>query len=195
MTGYAYTTSDPKTVDAYRAAYFAREDANERLLLGKAMLGCDAAYGIAGTTGQPHRITAFSLPRNGQVPAGWELAGDARIRPQKGKTGAAARAWLADHHPGDLRYVMEQHGLPRNVWLPGRGDRLIVEPELVIYDNALWALYPIEPGVEPDFHSTKCTWTPCTVDEFSVAASPDDSAVILRDRAAPQASTDTEAIR
>jgi hypothetical protein len=170
-TWFAYSTSDPGTVSAYRQAIAARADSTSRLTADLVALGAGPKmYGGRGTTGQPGKIASLQRRDDGHVPDGWQVVPGRRIQPRPGPAGDAARTWLAEHQPVDVRHIMAGHGLPRNVWVPdGAGKRRIAEPELFERDGTLWALYEIEPGGAVDFHDEKCTWTPRTVNEFQAA--------------------------
>lgn len=172
MPQHAYSTSDPAILAAYHQTTADHAAMGERIRDDLTALGAGPQVWLQrGSFGSANQITA--IQQNGDhVPDGWRIV-RGNLEPRRGKPGEAARKWLADHQLPDLRHVLAQHGLPRNVWVPNpsQGNYRVCPPELFELDGVLWALYDAEPGnSEISFDTEKCTWTPRKLSEFHAAA-------------------------
>lgn len=169
---HAYSTDNPDAVAAYRQALADHSAMGKRLCDDVAALGAGPRVYLrsSGFPGSPDRITALEQAGN-HIPDGWRVV-RGQLEPRRGKPGDAARQWLADHQPVDVRHVMESHGLPRACWLPRDKEFgwSIVTPKLFEHDGVLWACYQGEPGVSGSgFDEVRCTWTPRKLSEFFAA--------------------------
>ena len=171
---YVYSTTDADTVALYRrltaerAAHAAALRANV-LQLG----GSGDVYGSAGTTGEPDAIMFLRKRADGYVPPGWETtAAGTMLKPKTGKAGEQARAWLAEHQPPDVLHALAERGLPRTVWVYTGRDYDVITVEVFEDAGELWAVYPIEPGSEQDFHAQPCSWTRRSFVELPAARPP-----------------------
>lgn len=191
MTETAYSTDNPEIVAAYRDACAARRDHARRIVDAVRDLGADherilgtgdgiSAPTITGLT--PLRRPDTVVPNNDEdyegavhltnyvIPDGWRIVRE-RLEPRRGKPGQAAREWLAQHQPVDVRGVMSTHGLPRAAWIPRRGDfgYTVSAPNLFEHDGTLWACYAGEPGAGEMDRGETCTWTPRKLSEYHAA--------------------------
>jgi hypothetical protein len=166
----AYSTDNPEAVAAYREAKEARLAFAERLRSDVEALGAGPNVYVRNGFGAPNEI--FTLEQKGDhVPEGWRIV-RGNLVPRRGKPGEGARRWLANHQPVDVRHVLTEHGLPRNVWVPNpsQGNYRVCAPEIFEHEGVLWALYEAEPGAqEIGFDSSPCTWTPRKLSEFHAA--------------------------
>lgn len=170
---HAYSTDNAETVDAYCRAVGQRNafGAWMRDELDALGVGPRVFVSSSGFSGDKQRVTALEQSGD-RIPEGWRVV-RGNLEPRRGKPGEAARQWLADHQPTDVRHVMEGHGLPRSCWIPATSGSFsfrIVSPELFEHDGVLWALYDAEPGVsDSGFDDKPCTWTPRKLSEFYAA--------------------------
>lgn len=169
----AYSTSDPTIVAAYRQAKADAADVGKRIAGDLKKLGAGPRVFVrnSGFSGIAATLTAIEQ-QGDHIPDGWRVV-RGNLEPRRGKPGAQARQWLADHQPVDVRSVMEKHGLPRSCWTPR--DRefgwAISRPALFEHDGTLWASYASEPGTsDSGFDTEKCTWTPRKLSEFHAAS-------------------------
>jgi hypothetical protein len=170
---YAYSTDDPETVAAYRQALADRNATGKRIRDDVLALGAGPRVMARGGSFPGDRQKVVGIEQQGDhVPDGWRVV-RGNLEPRRGKPGDAARKWLEDHQPVDVRHVMEAHGLPRACWIPSRkGDfsYRIVKPELFEHEGTLWACYESEPGKSGSgFDDDACTWTPRKLSEFHAA--------------------------
>lgn len=168
---FAYSTSAPATLAAYRQALVDRATMGKKVAASLEELGAGPqVYMISdGIPGTRDRFTAIQ-PQGDHVPEGWRLMKrSGLLEPRRGKPGEAARAWFAEHQPVDVRHVMEQHGLPRSAWKPSPSGYSISTPQLFDGGDALWARYASEPGTGGAFDTKPCTWTPRKLSEFHTA--------------------------
>lgn len=171
LSEFAYSTSDPAIVAAYRQALADRVAMGKKVAASLAQLGAGPqVYMISdGFPGSRDRFTAIQ-PKGDHVPDGWRLMKrSGLLEPRRGKPGEAARKWFAEHQPVDVRHVMEQHGLPRSAWKPTDSGYSISTPQLFDAGDALWARYASEPGAGGAFDTKPCTWTPRKLSEFHAA--------------------------
>lgn len=165
---YAYSTDDPEILTAYREALAARNEFGARLKADCEALGVAGAYVRRGVWGSPDEINALGPDEFGQIPDGWRMV-RGQLEPRRGRPGEAARQWLADHQPPDVRHVMTKHGLPRHSSIPsGTGGYRMSAPALFEHEGTLWASYEGKPGNLLD-GDEKCTWTPRKLSEFHAA--------------------------
>lgn len=169
---HAYSTDNPETVNAYLRAVDQRNAFGKwmRTELDKLGAGPRVFLRGGGFSGDKQRVTAIEQTGD-HIPDGWRVV-RGNLEPRRGKPGEAARQWLADHQPVDVRHVMEGHGLPRSSWVSRDGGFgwTIVTPKLFEHDGVLWACYDGEPGTgESGFDTQKCTWTPRKLSEFHAA--------------------------
>lgn len=168
---FAYSTDKAEVVAAYLQALADRNAFKDNIRADLETLGTGPQiyYVSESFSGGRDRITALEQ-KGDHIPDGWRvMKRTGLLEPRRGKPGEPARQWLADHQPIDVRYVMEQHGLPRTVWLPTDSGYRIVSPKLFEYDGTLWACYPGEPGRSGGFDNKACTWTPRKMSEFYAA--------------------------
>lgn len=169
-TEHAYSTDNPETVAAYLKAVADYRGYADRMLADMDALGAGPGVRISrGMFGSRDQL--FALDQKGDhIPDGWRIV-RGHLVPRRGKPGGAARQWLADHQPVDIRAVMTGHGLPRSAWIPGSDSGYrVVSPTLFEHDGTLWACYEGEPGKgDSSFDSTPCTWTPRKLSEFYAA--------------------------
>lgn len=167
----AYSTDRPEVVAAYREAKADHPRFAARLRADVEALGAGPRVFLrSGAFGSPQAITALEQ-RGDHIPDGWRVV-RGQLEPRRGKPGEQARQWLAAHQPVDVRHVLTQHGLPRDVWVPNPngGNYRVCAPEIFEHQGVLWALYEAEPGTqEISFDSTRCTWTPRKLSEFHAA--------------------------
>lgn len=173
MTEYAYRTSDVEIVNEYRTAVACSKARGKKIAAALAELGVGPEIYVkfSGFPGDRMRFTEV-VPVGDYVPDGWRLMkSTGRLEPRRGKPGEAARQWLADHQPIDVRNVMEARGLPRAAWIPGDGfNYRIVSPSFFERDGVLWARYAAEPGTSGSgFDTQPCTWEACKLSEFYAA--------------------------
>jgi hypothetical protein len=173
MGEHAYRTAEVGTINAYRTALACTKARGKKIQAGLAELGVspDIYVRSSGFPGDRMRLTEL-VPIGDVVPDGWRLMkSTGRLEPRRGKTGEAARQWLAEHQPIDVRHVMEENGLPRAAWIPGDGfGYRIVSPQFFEHDGALWARYAAEPGTSGSgFDNKPCTWEPIKLSEFYAA--------------------------
>lgn len=179
MTEKAYSTSDPEIVAVYRQALADRAEMGKKIAAGVRVLGAGPRVFVrdSGFSGIARSITAVEQ-QGDHIPDGWRVVGG-NLEPRRGKPGEAARQWLTDHQPVDVRGVMEKHGLPRSCWLP-RGREFgwsISRPALFEHDGVLWASYAAEPGTsDSGFDTEKCTWEPRKLSEFHAAREASEAA-------------------
>jgi hypothetical protein len=170
-TQHAYSTDNAEAVAAYRKAKADHPTFVERVRADLEALGAGPRiYLQGGGFGSPKTVTALEQ-KGDHIPEGWRVV-RGNLEPRRGKPGEAARQWLADHQPVDVRHVLVQHGLPRDVWVPNpnAGNYRVCAPEIFEHDGVLWALYEAEPGTEEiSFNSARCTWTPRKLSEFHAA--------------------------
>lgn len=169
---HAYSTDGPEIVAAYRQALADRAETGKRISAAIKELGAGprAYVRSSGFPGYKDRLTAIEQSGD-HIPEGWRVV-RGNLEPRRGKPGEAARQWLADHQPVDVRHVMERHGLPRATWIPRDGESgwMISSPKLFEHANTLWACYEGEPGAGGSgFDTDKCTWTPRKLSEFHAA--------------------------
>lgn len=163
---YAFSTDNPATLAAYRETRAAAKEFAARLKADCDNLGVAGAYVRRGVWGSPDEINALGPGESGAVPDGWRMVRD-QLEPRRGKPGDAARQWLADHQPPDVRHVMTKHGLPRHSSMPsGTGGYRMSAPALFEHDGTLWACYEGKPGGPFDSDDGPCTWTPRKLSEF-----------------------------
>ena len=170
MTQHAYSTDNPAAVAAYRQAKESDIAFSGRLRADVEALGAGPRVYLRSGFGGPKEITALEQ-KGDHIPEGWRVV-RGNLEPRRGKPGEAARQWLADHQPGDVRHVLTGHGLPRSVCVPNPGGSSyrVVAPEIFEHDGVLWALYEAEPGTdELGFDRTPCTWAPRKLSEFHAA--------------------------
>lgn len=173
MGEVAYRTTDPAILAAYRQACAEVKTQGKKIRDALAALGVGPKIYVrsSGFSGDRMRLTEL-VPVDGAVPEGWRLMKrSGRLEPRRGKPGEAAREWLAEHQPVDVRHIMEQHGLPRSAWIPGDGfNYRIIQPQFFEHDGAMWARFAAEPGTsESGFDSKPCTWDRCKLSEFYAA--------------------------
>lgn len=173
-TEYAYTTSAPEIVAAYRQALADAEAQGRKICEGLAAIGAGPEIYVR-SSGFPGSKTQFTeiVPVGDAVPEGWRpMKRSGRLEPRRGKPGEKARQWLAEHQPVDVRYVMEQHGLPRASWIAKGNDfnYSITVPHFFEHGGSMWARYQGEPGTSGSgFDNDKCTWDPCKLSAFYAA--------------------------
>ncbi|AXH89440.1 hypothetical protein [Micromonospora aurantiaca] len=169
---HAYSTNDPTIVNAYRQALADRAEMGKKIAADVKALGAGPRVFVrdSGFSGISRSITAIEQ-QGDHIPDGWRVV-RGNLEPRRGKPGEAARQWLAEHQPVDVRAVMEKHGLPRSCWLP-RAQEFgwsISRPALFEHDGEVWACYAVEPGTsDSGFDTEKCTWTPRKLSEFHAA--------------------------
>lgn len=172
MSEHAYRTAAPEILAAYRKAVADADVQREKIRVALAELGVGPEVFVrsSGFPGDSMRIEDL-VPVGDHVPDGWRLLkSSGRLEPRRGKPGEAARQWLLEHQPVDVRNVMEKNGLPRAAWVPGDGfGWRVVSPQFFEHGDALWARYAAEPG-ESGFDTQPCTWEPCKLSEFYAAA-------------------------
>lgn len=144
---YAYSTDRPEVLAAWRSASEARQEFGRRLAADCETLGGNTgALMNRGVWGRD-RIVGLQPDGSGAVPDGWRAV-RGRLEPRRGKPGEAARQWLADHQPPDVRHTLAEHGLPRHSTMPG-GPAMtyrLISPVLFELDGTLWVCYEGEPG-------------------------------------------------
>jgi hypothetical protein len=172
MTDHAYSTDDPNTVNTYLQALAARAEMGKKIAADVKTLGAGPRVFVrdSGFGGHSRSITAIEQ-QGDHIPDGWRVV-RGNLEPRPGKPGEAARKWLAEHQPVDVRAVMEKHGLPRSCWLPRAKEFgwTISRPDLFEHNGVLWACYAAKPGTsDSGFDTDKCTWTPRKLSEFHAA--------------------------
>jgi hypothetical protein len=177
---FAYSTDDPEIVAAYRQAVAERNAFGPRIRADVEALGAGPRVMVRSSAFPGDRDKVVALEQSGDhVPDGWRVV-RGNLEPRRGKRGEAARQWLADHQPVDVRHVMEQHGLPRASWVsdPQRGwTHKICKPALFEHEGTLWACYFGEPGKSGSgFDEEPCTWTRRKLSEFYAAEEAFDAA-------------------
>lgn len=165
---YVFSTSDPGILAAFYETRDAIKDFSARLKADcEALGGNDGAYVRRGIWGHPDEITALKPDGSGTIPEGWRIVRE-QLEPRRGKPGEAARQWLADHQPPDMRHVMSQQGLPRHSIMPAGDGFKHYPPTLFEHEGTLWAGYRSKPG--DNFLDTgPCTWTPRKLSEYFAA--------------------------
>ncbi len=172
-TEHAYSTDNPEIVDAYRRAVEKHNAFGQWMRTELDALGAGPRVLVRSShfSGDKQELTAIEQSGD-HIPEGWRKV-RGNLEPRRGKPGEAARQWLADHQPVDVRHVMEGHGLPRSCWIPaspGSFSFRLVSPELFEHDGTLWACYEGEPGTsDSGFDDKPCTWTPRKLSEFHAA--------------------------
>src|SRR5207237_9029872 len=114
MTERAYPTSDPAIVAAYRQALTDRIEMSKSIAADVKALGAGPRVFVrdSGFSGISRSITAIEQ-QGDHIPDGWRVV-RGHLEPRRGQPGEAARKWLAEHPPVDLRSVMAAHGHPRS---------------------------------------------------------------------------------
>ena len=172
ITGFVYSTDDPRLLAMYRKAVADRDALTARLAADLEALGAGPEiYGNSGGHGFADEFVAVGQ-RGQDLPAGWAVSGRGKLRPIVGPAGDIARRWLAEHRPADPRHELAGHGLPRQVWIPipgEPGEYEIKQVELLEHDGVLWARYDAEPGGRTDFYDQPCTWTRREPGDYPVA--------------------------
>ncbi|MFI1194035.1 hypothetical protein ACH4T9_12370 [Micromonospora sp. NPDC020750] len=179
MTEHVYSTSNPTIVAAYRKAKADAAEAGKRIAADVKKLGAGPRVFVrtSGFSGITASLTAIEQ-QGDHIPEGWRVV-RGNLEPRRGKPGEAARQWLADHQPADVRHVIEQHGLPRAAWIPRGNDfgYRIVAPKLFEHDGTLWASYAAEPGTsDSGFDTERCAWETRKLSEFYAAREAMESA-------------------
>ncbi|MER7331612.1 MULTISPECIES: hypothetical protein [unclassified Micromonospora] len=166
MTEHVYSTSDPTTVAAFKAAADAFRDGGRRAREDAEKLGKNkGALMISGPIGKP-RLVGLEPDDPTDPPQGWQyIKSRERLEPRRGRAGDAARHWMDAHQPPDLRGVMGEHGLPAYY----RRENIIGAPELFEHGGTLWALFKGEP-------QGSCSWEPRKLSEFYAAREAMESA-------------------
>jgi hypothetical protein len=167
---YAYSTDNPEAVAAFRQTGTDMSTFLTRLRADIAALpGVANPLVYRGVWGLRDELVALEPDGSGVVPDGWRLV-RGRFEPRRGKPGDAARKWLADHQPPDVRHTLTQHGLPRHVSIAtGAGGFRMVSPMLFEHDGVLWACFSAEPSKGFFGDEDPCTWTPRKLSEFHAA--------------------------
>lgn len=171
---YAYRTSDPAALAAYRTAVEARKQFGARLRADAAAIGhnlgvLSAHRGFGG----PEEIVGLEPDQTGKTPDGWRIV-RGRLEPAlRGKGSAAARRWLEDHQPPpdvDRRWVLKKHGLAYQSRIPAAGGTYKgYVPVLFEHDGYLWACYKGRPDGDFPGESSGLTWPACPLDEYETA--------------------------
>jgi hypothetical protein len=172
MEQFAYSTDDPEAVAAFRQAVADRVAFGERVRADCAALGGNKGPLVQSGVWGKDRIVGLGPDDSGVIPDGWRIV-RGRLEPKRGKPGEAARQWLADHQPPDVRHAMTAHGLPRHSTVPsqpGSFTRRMIQPALFEHEGTLWACYEGKPGDDFDGSDAEgCTWTPRKLSEFYAA--------------------------
>ncbi|WP_431728637.1 hypothetical protein [Verrucosispora sp. TAA-831] len=175
MSERAYSTSDPATVAAYRAAADGFQNTARRAQEDSEALGKNKGALIRRHPLFGAEVIGLAADDPTDPPQGWRyLKSVEHLVPRRGKAGDPAREWLEEHQPPKLRAVMEQHGLPRTSRSDPNSTRYrIMSPALFDHDGTVWALYR---GVIDG----ECTWTPRKLSEYHAAreASEDAAAAL-----------------
>jgi hypothetical protein len=159
-TQHVYSTTDPATLATYQRVTAERDEFSRTIRAAAVAVGGNGdIYGSPGTTGEPDRFVYLGIRDDRHVPAGWQATRNGkRLLPKPGRAGREARDWLNAHQPPDVLHALAvDHGLPRQTW--DLRTEAILPVDLFERDGELWAVYPIEPGSEQDFHRHPCTWT------------------------------------
>ncbi|MDM4721122.1 hypothetical protein QTQ03_16515 [Micromonospora sp. WMMA1363] len=162
-TARVYSTTDPTIVTAYRATAAAFAEVGRRAREDAAALGNNTGPLIVNSRVSAPEVVGLATDTPDAPPAGWRYSKtDEHLVPRRGKPGEAARQWLADHQPPDMRAVMELHGLPRTA-KPGDDFRwFLATPGLFEHDGTVWAMYLNEPDGD-------CRWERRKVSEWHAA--------------------------
>lgn len=169
---FAYSTTDPEALAAYRAALVVRREFGARLRRAAAALGDNLGPLVSVKEfGGPEEITGLEPAATGKKPAGWRLVPSRkRLEPAIGKAGDQARRWLVEHQPpadADPRYVLKAHGLAYYSRVPSaRGTQLTLRPHLFEFDDRLWACYRGHPDGDWPGDDPGLTWPQVSLDEF-----------------------------
>lgn len=179
--GRAFSTSNPVTVAAFRAACDAERETSRTIVAAAEALGKNKGAMHTGLVfnGIPE-IVGLEPDNPDDPPEGWRFTKSAgHLVPRQGKAGDEAREWLASHQPKvGARRVLAEHGLPLNDLL-GHTDGGITRkfnlPLIFEHDSTVWALYRGRPGrwaggeIEP-------TWDERKLSEFYAAREARDAA-------------------
>ena len=164
MTEHAYSTDDPAAVAAFKAATDALADCQRRARESTEELGKNNGPLIYRHPLFGLEVVGLAALDPADPPQGWRyLKTREYLVPRRGAAGDAARKWLADHQPPNLRAIMADHGLPRcSKSDPDSMSYRIMAPKVFEYQGTVWALYR---GVIDG----ECSWTPRKLSEFHAA--------------------------
>lgn len=169
---YAYSTDKPEVLAAYHLVRREMREFGQRMRADCEALGGNSGGLLnRGVWGSPDRIVGLMPDGSGTVPDGWRMVRE-RLEPRRGKPGEAARRWLADHQPPDVRHTLTGHGLPRHSSVPTKAMTYqLIPPVLFELDGTLWVCYEGKPGDELMSGETldESIWTPRRLSEFHAA--------------------------